>query len=279
MKRLRTSRKSPAESVLRVVVLILALAVTLVPLLSLFASTFKPSYEFFSGSLLPQHWTTANYAKAFSNGGLLPDLMHSVVVAVATTAASTVFGTLAAFGLSRLRSRWAILVTYGILAVRFYPKISGILPYYLMMRTFGLLDTIPAVIIADVSITLPVVVLVMMSFMDELPRELMEAAAVDGCSIWQAFYRVILPLIRPGLATAAILTAMFSWNEFIYAATVTSTNAATLPVLISGFTSDQGTDLGQVAVVATMIVIPIALFIVVTQRHLVRGLTLGAVKA
>lgn len=279
MKRLRTSRKSPAESVLRVVVLILALAVTLVPLLSLFASTFKPSYEFFSGSLLPQHWTTANYAKAFSNGGLLPDLMHSVVVAVATTAASTVFGTLAAFGLSRLRSRWAILVTYGILAVRFYPKISGILPYYLMMRTFGLLDTIPAVILADVSITLPVVVLVMMSFMDELPRELMEAAAVDGCSIWQAFYRVILPLIRPGLATAAILTAMFSWNEFIYAATVTSTNAATLPVLISGFTSDQGTDLGQVAVVATMIVIPIALFIVVTQRHLVRGLTLGAVKA
>jgi multiple sugar transport system permease protein len=266
------------ERTLRIVIIVVALIVALVPLLSLLASTFKPTYDFFSGTLLPQQWTLANYQKAIGNGAMIPDLIHSLIVTTSTTVISTVFGTLAAFGLSRLRSRWVVVVTLAILAVRFYPKIAGILPYYLMMRTFGLIDTLPAVILAEVSITLPVVMLIMITFFGELPVELDEAAALDGCTVWQSFFHVILPLVRAGLATAAILTAMVSWNEFLYAASVTSTDAATLPVLIASFTSDIGTDLGQVAVVSTVVVIPIALFILATQRHLVRGLTLGAVK-
>lgn len=274
----RVMRDSRPELVLRFVVIVFALAVALVPLVSLLASTFKPGFEFFSGSLVPHQWTLANYRKAISSGGLVPDLVHSILVSAATTLLSTLFGTLAAFALTRLRHRWIVLVTFGILAVRFYPKISGILPYYLMMRSLNLIDTLPAVIIAEVSITLPVVMLIMMTFLDELPTELDESAALDGCSVWQTLVHIVLPLVRPGIATAAILTAMLSWNEFLYAASVTSTDAATLPVLIASFTTDMGTDLGQVAVVSTVIVIPIALFILATQRHLVRGLTLGAVK-
>jgi multiple sugar transport system permease protein len=187
-------------------------------------------------------------------------------------------GTMAAYGLARVRYAWAGVVVYAILAVRFYPKITVILPYYMMMRTFGLLDTLPAIIIAHVSITLPFVVLIMMTFFNEIPRSLEEAAAIDGATVIQRFRYIVLPLVRPALVTSAILTAMFSWNEFLMAVSVTSENAATLPVLVSSFISDKGIQLGQMSAVSVMVVVPIALFALVTQRYLIRGLTLGAVK-
>ena len=116
------------------------------------------------------------------------------------------------------------------------------------------------------------------TFFKEVPKGLEEAAALDGCSVWTSFRHVILPLVRPALVTSAVLTAMFSWNEFLIASSVTDQTSQTLPVQISTFMTDKGTNLGELSAVAVVVVLPIALFILVTQRSLVRGLTLGAVK-
>ena len=263
----------------RPIVLTLAVFVALIPLLSLVFDSFKQPQAFFGSSFFDNAWTTQNYSEAFSSqGGTLTALLNSLIVASTTTVISVVLGTMAAFGLARVRYGWTIPVTYVILAVRFYPKITTILPYYVMVRSLHLLFTVTAVIIAHVSITLPLVVLIMITFFQEIPKGLEEAAALDGCSIWASFRHVILPLVRPALVTSAVLTAMFSWNEFLIASSVTDQTSQTLPVQISTFMTDKGTNLGQLSAVAVVVVLPIALFILVTQRSLVRGLTLGAVK-
>ena len=271
------TRSEPAQIALRVTVVVVWLLVTLVPLAALLLNSFKPTGAFYSPQLLPTDWTLQNYQQAFKGGALLY-LGNSLIVAGATVFFSVSLGTMAAYGLARVNYAWVGVVVYAILAVRFYPKITVILPYYVMMRALGLLDTLPAIIIAHVSITLPFVVLIMMTFFNEIPRSLEEAAAIDGATVIQRFRYIVLPLVRPALVTSAILTAMFSWNEFLMAVSVTSENAATLPVLVSSFISDKGIQLGQMAAVSVMIVIPIALFALVTQRYLIRGLTLGAVK-
>jgi multiple sugar transport system permease protein len=272
-------RTTAAERTARTIVLAIALVITLVPVLSLFLDSFKSNTDFFSGSLLPRQWTLQFYHQAFSDtGGARYDLINSITVAALTTVFSVALGTLAAFGMARLGYRWMNWLMYAILAVRFYPKITTVLPYYVLMRHLGLLDTITAVVIAHVSITLPFVVLILDTFFREVPASLEEAARLDGCTLWQSFRHVTLPLVRPALATSAILTAMFSWNEFLIASSVTSQRATTLPVLVSSFITDKGTELGQMSAVSVVIVVPIAVFILATQRYLVRGLTLGAVK-
>jgi multiple sugar transport system permease protein len=264
---------------LRPVILVIATLIALVPLLSLVLDSFRQPQAFFGESFFANSWTTANFTQAFSSqGGTLTALVNSLIVASVTTVIAVVLGTFAAFGLSRLHYGWIGPVTYAILAVRFYPKITTILPYYVMVRSLRLLFTLPAVIIAHVSITLPLVVLVMMTFFHEIPASLEEAAALDGCSIWSSFRYVVLPLVRPAVVTSAVLAAMFSWNEFLIASSVTNQSSETLPVQISTFMTDKGTNLGELSAVAVVVVLPIAAFILLTQRHLVRGLTLGAVK-
>ena len=262
----------------RTVVIAIALLITLIPLIGLLFNSFKLPSEFYSSTFWPSHWTLHYYAQTFGGGEAVADLANSLIATTATTAIAVTIGTLAAYGLSRVRYKWVIAVTYLILTVRFYPKITTILPYYVTMRSLHLIDTLAAVIIADVSITLPFVVLIMMTFFNDIPRSLEEAAVIDGCSIGQCFRQIVLPLVRPALVTCAVLTAMVSWNEFLIAASVTSQRATTLPVLVSSFISDKGIQLGQMSAVSVVIVIPIALFILATQRYLVRGLTLGAVK-
>lgn len=259
--------------------LVIGVSVTLVPLLGLLLNSFKPSDQFYGPHFWSTVWTLTNYKEAFAtNGTAIANLFNSIIVAASTTLITVVFGTLAAYGLSRLRYRWVPIILYAVLLVRFYPKITSVLPYYLMMRSLRLLDTLPAVIIAHVSIALPLVVLVMMTFFREIPQSLEEAAMMDGCSILQCFRYLVLPLVRPALVTGAILTAMMSWNEFLIASSVTGQGAATLPVLISSFMSDKGVQLGELSAVSVVIVLPIALFVLGMQRHLIRGLTMGAVK-
>jgi multiple sugar transport system permease protein len=146
------------------------------------------------------------------------------------------------------------------------------------MRNFKLLDTQLAIIIAHISITLPFVVWLMLTFFEELPKELEQSAMLDGCNPWQRFTKVVLPLAVPGLGTAAILTALVSWNEFLIASSLASVAAKTLPVAVTSFVTDKGVLWGPMSAMSTVIVVPIMIFALFTQRYLVRGLTLGAVK-
>lgn len=264
-------------------VILLALLVALGPFLVLFLNSFRPADEFLKAgaSLIPDHITFAHYADVFRPGGeTLHYLVNSIVITTATTLMAVTLGAFAAYALARLRLpfRLSLVIGFAFLIVRFYPKISVALPYYLLMRDFGWLDTHIAVIIAHVSITLPFVVWLMLGFFEELPREIELSAMIDGCGPWRRFVQVVLPLSAPALGAAAILTAFLSWNEFLMASTVATEAAKTLPVRVSSYITDKGTLWGPMSAMGTVIVLPVVVFALVAQKWLARGLTAGAVK-
>ena len=268
----------------RALLISIALLAALIPFLYLFLNSVKLPREFLSVPpvIIPSQLTLEHYRTIFVDGSseALRSLTNSMVVTTATTITSVFIGSLAAYSLAHLRLplRLTSIIAFMFLAVRFYPKIATTLPYFALMRRLHLLDTQVAIIIAHVSITLPFVVWLMLTFFQELPKELDESAMLDGCNAWQRFSRIALPLAGPALVTAAILTALVSWNEFLIASSLASVNAKTLPVSVTSFVTDKGVLWGPMSAMSTVIIVPIMLFALFAQRYLVRGLTLGAVK-
>lgn len=271
------------RSTLRVFVIVLSLIVVTVPFAYLFLNSLKPPNEFLTvpPTIIPSHFVLDHYQNIFDpTKDTINYLLNSLVITVVTTIIAVLIGSLAAFSLSRLKLpfRLSTIIAFAFLLVRFYPKITTTLPYFILMKDLHLLDTQAAVIIAHVSLTLPFVVWLMLTFFDELPKELDQSAMLDGCGPWQRFVQVILPLTTPALLTAAILTALLSWNEFLIASSVAPSNAKTLPLAVSSFITDKGVQWGPMSAMSSVIVIPVMLFALLAQRYLVRGLTLGAVK-
>lgn len=268
---------------LKGLLILIALAVALGPFVVLVLNSIRPSDEFLSASagFLPSEATFEYYAAIFDpDESTLRYLINSLVITTATTVIAVAFGALAAYSLARLRLPFKLSLVIGLafLVVRFYPKITVALPYYLMMREVGLLDTHLAVILAHVSITVPFVVWLLLGFFEELPREIELSAMLDGCGPVRRFIKIVLPLSAPALGAAAVLTAFLSWNEFLMASTVAPNFAKTLPVRVSGFITDKGIQWGNMSAMGTVIVAPVVIFALFTQRYLARGLTVGAVK-
>lgn len=267
----------------RAVLIVLALVVALAPFVVLFLNSLRPADEFLAAGsgLVPSRMTLEHYAEIFDPGGdTFRYLVNSVIITTASTLIAVVLGAMAAYSLARLRLPFRLSIVIGVmfLVIRFYPKITVALPYFLLMREFRLLDTHVAVIIAHVSMTVPFVVWMLLAFFEDFPRELEQAAMVDGCGAFRRFTLIIVPLMTPALAAAAVLTAFMSWNEFLMASTVAPNFAKTLPVRISGFITDKGILWGSMSAMSSVIVVPVALFALFTQRYLARGLTVGAVK-
>ena len=261
----------------------LALVVALSPFLVLFLNSIRPPDEFLSDTsgLVPASPTLEHYRAVFDpDADTLLYLWNSLAITTLTTIAAVTLGTLAAYSLARLELpfRLSSIIALSFLVVRFYPKITVALPYYLLMRDLRLLDTQIAVVIAHVSLTVPFVVWLMLAFFEDFPKEIEQSAMLDGCGPWRRFVLIVLPLVTPALVTAAILTAFLSWNEFLMASTVGLHNAKTLPVRVSGFITDKGILWGEMSAMSTVIVAPVMLFALMTQRYLVQGLTVGAVK-
>jgi multiple sugar transport system permease protein len=220
------------------------------------------------------------YNALFVYGGRGVDhyLLNSLLVTIASSALAVFLGAMAAYGLARFRFPGNRNIAFFILSTRFAPPIGFIVPIYLMVQRSGLLDEPIALIIVYTSMNLSLVTWLLRGFFLEIPIEIEEAALVDGYSRWQIFLRVALPLVRPGLAATAILSAIFSWNEFLFASIIAPGNAATIPVYLSGFSASMNIDWAEYMAVGTMAVLPIMIFTLVLQRHLVRGLTFGAVR-
>jgi multiple sugar transport system permease protein len=268
----------------RIVLIFIFVSAASIPFIYLFLNSIKPSMEFLETppTIFPSHVTLENYQQLFStqSGDVTHNLINSIVITAVTTLFSVFFGALGAYSLARLRMPFNLtyIIGFMFLVVRFYPKITTTLPYYVLMRNFHLLDTQMAIIIAHVSITLPFALWLMLTFFKELPKELEQSAMLDGCSPWQRFTKVVLPLTIPALGTAAILTALISWNEFLIASSLGPINAKTMPVVVTSFVTDKGVLWGPMSAMSSIIVLPIMLFALFAQRYLVRGLTLGAVK-
>ncbi len=268
---------------LRAVTVFISIIAISTPFVFLFLNSVKPPNEFLSIPIqvIPSEVTWEHYRSVFDhNEDTVQFLTNSLIITAGTTVISVFIGSLAAYSLSRLELPFHLspIIAFSFLVVRFYPKITVALPYFILMKDLKLLDTHLAVIIAHVSLTLPFVVWLMLTFFDELPKELERSAMLDGCGPWKRFTLIVLPLTGPALATAAILTALLSWNEFLMAAVIAPKDAKTLPVRISAFITDKGILWGPMSAMSSIIVIPVMVFALFVQRYLVRGLTLGAVK-
>jgi multiple sugar transport system permease protein len=228
---------------------------------------FTPSFKSYYNALF-----------VFGGRGVGHYLMNSLFVTISSTALAVFLGAMAAYGLARFRFPGNRNIAFFILSTRFAPPVGFIVPIYLMVQRSGLLDEPIALIIVYTSMNLSLVTWLLRGFFLEIPIEIEEAALVDGYTRWQIFVRVALPLVRPGLAATAILSAIFSWNEFLFASIIAPGNAATIPVYLSGFSASMNIDWAEYMAVGTMAVVPIMIFTLMLQRHLVRGLTFGAVR-
>jgi multiple sugar transport system permease protein len=235
---------------------------------------------------VPPRWlqfapTLAHYYDAFFTRSFGRYLMTSIIVAGLSTVCAVTIGTLAAYGLARFRLRGKLdqRLSLWILSTRMFPPIVTAVPLFLMMRDLRLLNTLTSLVIVYTALNLPFVVWMMRGFFRELPRELEEAAMVDGDSRLGALVRVILPLVTPGLAATAVFCLIVSWNEFLLALVLTQTDASmTLPVGIAGRVTQYEIKWGVMSAAGVVAMIPILAFAMAVQRYLVRGLSLGAVK-
>ena len=235
---------------------------------------------------VPPKWlffnpTLAHYRDAFVERSFGQYLTTSAIVAVTSTICAIVLGTLAAYALARFRlpRKLNMRLALWILSTRMFPPIVTAVPLFLLMSDLTLLDTTAALIIVYTAFNLPFVVWMMRGFFLEIPREMEEAARVDGDSRLGALRRVILPLVAPGLAATAVFCLIISWNEFLFALTLTQTDAAmTLPVGIAGRVTQYEIEWGVMSAAGVVAMIPILVFALAVQRYLVRGLSLGAVK-
>jgi multiple sugar transport system permease protein len=246
---------------------------------------FTPTDKWYSTVLLgtsyEQNEIQSSGAITGSGGGTyysIPFLVNSLVTAVGSTIIVTLLSATAGYGLSRFAMRGRKHITFWVLSTRMMPPVSIAVPLYLMYRDLGLLDTRLGLVLVYVVMNLPIGILLMKSFFDDIPRDFDEAAMVDGATRFQAFRLVTFHYVRPGLAATAILAFIFAWNEFLFALVLTGDNARTMPVAASTFVTSYGTEWGYLSALGTAAMVPTFIFILLVQRHLVRGLTLGGVR-
>ncbi|TPJ52449.1 carbohydrate ABC transporter permease [Mesorhizobium sp. B2-6-4] len=204
-------------------------------------------------------------------------LLDSAIIAVGSTALTLLLATLAAYCLSRMQFSGQQSFLFWILSQRFMPPIAIVVPVVFMFRDLGLRDTYTGLILVHSLVNLPLAVLLLKSFFDDVPREVDEAALIDGATRWQTFRRVVLPMVKGGIAATAVLCFIFSWTEFLLSLFLT-TSIRTVPVKISTFVTSTATEWGYITALGTSAIIPSFIFILLVQRHLVRGLTLGSLK-
>jgi multiple sugar transport system permease protein len=271
------------RTILKYLVGLLALVVALAPVYWMLTISLKHEVDQFA---VPPKWfsfspTLEHYADAFLDRSFGQYLVNSLIVAVGSTACALVMGTLAAYALARFRLPRKLdqKLALWILSTRMMPAIVTAVPLFLIMRDLRLVNTRLSLLIVYTAFNLPFVVWMMRGFFAEVPRELEEAAMVDGDSRLGAFRRVVLPLVTPGLAATAVFCLIVSWNEFLFALVLTQTDdAMTLPVGIAGRVTQYGIQWGAMSAAAVVAIVPILAFALAVQKYLVRGLSLGAVK-
>jgi multiple sugar transport system permease protein len=233
------------------------------------------------GRLIPSSWSFENYKNIFNQSIFTDALRNSVGIALISTTIAVILACMAAYAIARLDFPGKGLILGASLAIAMFPPISIVGPLYNMWRNLGLFDTWPGLIIPYMTFTLPLAIYTLSAFFREIPWELEQAAQVDGATPFQAFRKVIVPLAAPGVFTTAILVFIFAWNDFLFAISLTSTNAArTVPAALAAFPGEsQFTQpIGSVAAAAVIVTVPIIIMVLIFQRRIVAGLTAGAVK-
>jgi multiple sugar transport system permease protein len=273
-------RKRTPGNIIANFLVILVLVVFLFPIVMILLTSIKNRADALAS---PPVWiftpTFTNYTDIFQQYPFSAYLRNSILVATLNTLIALIIGVPAAYALARFRFRGDNHVQFWILSQRMMPAIAAIIPLFILFRRFGLTNSILGLILIYLTSSLPFIVFMLTRFFEEIPRELEEASLVEGSSWYGAMARIAIPLARPGIAATAIFTFIFSWNEFLFALILTSTERAqTMPVAVTLFIRETGIEWGYMTAVAVIMMIPTAILTLVAQRHLVQGLTMGALK-
>ncbi len=274
---IRTPGRVTRWTIVNVIVVVYALT----PVLWILSLSFKTKDTLTDGSFIPQSWTLQNYADIFQTTDFLRALVNSIGIALIATLIAVVLGTMAAYAIARLEFPGKKALVGISLLIAMFPQVSLVSPLFNMERGLGIFDTWPGLILPYITFALPLSIYTLSAFFREIPWELEKAAKMDGATPAQAFRKVIAPLAAPGVFTTAILVFIFCWNDFLFAISLTSTNAArTVPAALQYFTGASYFDdpTGTTSAAAVVITIPIILFVLFFQRRIVAGLTSGAVK-
>jgi multiple sugar transport system permease protein len=253
----------------------------LFPVLWIIMLSLKTPATVGDGSFFPKAWSFKNYSGIFNQSFFTDALRNSLGIAAISTAIAVVLACLAAYAIARLEFPGRNVILAASLAIAMFPPISVVGPLYELWRNIGLFDTWAGLIIPYMTFTLPLAIYTLSAFFREIPWELEQAAQMDGASPFQAFRKIIVPLAAPGVFTTAILVFIFAWNDFVFAASLTSTTRSqTVPAAINQFpgASQFSAPVGSIAAAAVVVTIPIIILVLLFQRRIVAGLTAGAVK-
>ena len=266
---------------------LLWLAVVLIMIFCLFPfywlinTSLKTGGDLSSAKLVPPHPTFKNYSSIFRNSDFTDALRNSAIISFSTTLIALSVGAFAGYALARLRFPRKFLLLAVILSITTFPPIAIAAPVFKLWTQIGLYNTYLGLILPDLTFTLPLTIYILTSFFREIPRELEEAALVDGATYFQSFRKVVMPLAAPGLVTAGLLAFIFVWNEFLFAITLTSTpDRRPVPAAIAFFTGTSHFEipLGTISAASVVVTIPLIALVLLFQKRIVAGLTAGAVK-
>ncbi len=275
----RKTSFSKIWGVIAIFFIIVACLVSLVPYLWTTLSGFKLRTDILSS--VPKvifKPTLENFPEAFIRSGFFLYLRNSILVATFTTLLCMLVGVPCSYAFSRFYIAGKKQLYFFFLTTRMAPGVAVALPLYLIFSKIGLLGTIPGVVLAHCTFIASFVIYVMRTFFDDIPEELDNAALVDGYSEWGAFWYVILPIVKPGVASTALLSFIFSWNEMMFALILGGHSAKTLPAAFTGLVTPHGTFWGQLCAAASVVTLPIIILAAFMQKYLIRGLSMGAVK-
>lgn len=253
--------------------------VFLFPFLWMVCMSFKNRIQTFQ---IPPAWffhpTLQNYHDLFSRAIFGPYFINSILVVIFSVLLSLIIAAPAAYALARFDFKGNRDVSFWILSVRMAPAISVVIPYFLLGSFIGILDTKLVLVLSYLTFNVPFAVWMLKGFIADIPEEIEESAMVDGYSRFQVFCRMIVPLTAGGFAATSILCVIQSWNEFTFALFLTTTNARTLPTIVTQFLTFQGVVWGEMSAAATITVFPAVFFAILVRKHLITGLTFGAIK-
>jgi multiple sugar transport system permease protein len=275
----RRSRRRRQALLWGAVVLIMAFC--LFPFYWLVNTSLKTGQDLSSANLIPPNPSLDNYSSIFEDSDFTTALRNSVIVAGATTVLALVIGSFAGYALARLRFRFKFLLLAIILSITTFPPIAIAAPLFKFWTDLGIYDTLYGLIPPFLAFTLPLTIYVLASFFREIPRDLSDAALVDGATHFQAFRKVVMPLAAPGLVTAGLLSFIWAWNEFLLAITLTSSpEARPVPPALAFFTGSQQFEvpLGTITAATVVVTVPLVILVLIFQKRIVAGLTAGAVK-
>lgn len=276
---MKAKSHSPKKVVLKVifwVIVVCVLIVNLIPILWMLEASFKTIVDIMNPKKLFIFTPTVkNYIEVFTKYSFAKPIVSSLIVSIVSTAVACLLGLPAAYSIARYKQNKLSLI---ILAVRIIPAITFLVPWYIIFSKLGLTGTYTAMIVANLLVSLPLIIWIVTPYFGSIPKELEEAAFIDGSSNCGSFLKIMVPLSAPGIFTAAILSFIYSWNNFLFALILSSSETKTLPMAIFNFISYTDVNWGGLMAASVVITGPVIIISIILQKYVVSGLTAGAVK-